>query len=580
MHLTTLSLAALLGSVTASPVDSRATASSADGQDNPVVKLPYGSYQSTYDKGSDAYIFKNVRFAAPPVGKLRFAKPAPPEKAEGIQNLKTSGIACPSIFPSKLLKGVLGAIPSAKGNLITPLAENMMADQEDCLFLDVIVPAKAFKEGAPKLPVLNWLYGGAYILGSKEFLFDGRPLVAASEGNLVYVSANYRLGALGWLAGTTLEKDSSGTPNAGLYDQRAVLEWIRDYIPLFGGNPQDVSVIGESAGAGSIMHQLTAFGGKQDPLFRKAIIQSAAFGTYTWDRTGHNTDVFKQLEAAADCSGKGLECLRSKDFATIHKAQSKVVDDAPGGTFGFGPSPDGAWVRQLPQLELLTGNYWKNMTAIISSHTTTEAEMFVTRGEAKESDFVALMTREYGKSDAIEKAVYQLMPLSKYKNQRDRIVQYVQLSTFACNSRYTAQAYKDITYNVQYTGNHGSDMAADFYSPTSITKSFLGTASDSKYQKYIISLVRAGDPNKFKDPQAPGWPKSTIGPKVANTMSVGSTLALIDDSLTAAADCDLWPNVYSAATNTGGFAPPGGVFESNIGEKIPSAKASVHYSTS
>jgi carboxylesterase type B len=102
-------------------------------------------------------------------------------------------------------------------------------EQEDCLFLDVVVPGKAFR-GEAKLPVLNWIYGGAYILGSKDGMYDGAPLVKTSKNNIIYVAGNYRLGSLGFLAGSSLEKEDSVDINAGLYDQRAVMEWIQKHI--------------------------------------------------------------------------------------------------------------------------------------------------------------------------------------------------------------------------------------------------------------------------------------------------------------------------------------------------------------
>ena len=110
--------------------------------------------------------------------------------------------------------------------------------------------------------------GGAYLFGSKDSLpdifYDGGGVVDESGGNIIYVAGNYRLGAYGWLAGTTVEQQ--GTPNAGLHDQQAVFQWVQDYADLFGGDKSQVSAWGESAGAGSIMHLLVANGGTQDPV--------------------------------------------------------------------------------------------------------------------------------------------------------------------------------------------------------------------------------------------------------------------------------------------------------------------------
>jgi carboxylesterase type B len=112
-------------------------------------------------------------------------------------------------------------------------------------------------------------------MGAKEFLSEGAGLIRTSQGSIIHVAGNYRLGAYGFLNGVTAEKE--GLPNTGFYDQRAVFEWVQKYIKLVGGNPDDVSAWGESAGGSSIMHHLAAENGKLDPLFRKFIAQSPAY---------------------------------------------------------------------------------------------------------------------------------------------------------------------------------------------------------------------------------------------------------------------------------------------------------------
>ena len=149
-----------------------------------------------------------------------------------------------------------------------------------------------------------------------------------------------------------MERD--GLPNAGFYDQRAVLQWIQDYIQLVGGDKTQVSAWGESAGAGSIMHHLTAFGGTQDPLFSKAVLQSPAF-EIAWDREGLVEDVFQNFTSLAGCAGQGVACLRAADAATLQDANTKLNVEGPESTFAVGPTADGSWVRQLATLEYQTG---------------------------------------------------------------------------------------------------------------------------------------------------------------------------------------------------------------------------------
>ena len=187
----------------------------------------------------------------------------------------------------------------------------MILNFVDCLFLDIYVPAQAIQNPSIRLPVISWFFGGEFIRGGKDLftpllpIYDGRGPIEASGGNIIFLTSNYRvswnplilfslsifyllrmriqLGAFGFLAGTTMEKE--GLPNAGLYDQRAVLQWIQHYIYLIGGDKRQVSAWGPSAGATSILHHLTAFGGTQDPLFSKAILKSPAYWP-SFDRRG------------------------------------------------------------------------------------------------------------------------------------------------------------------------------------------------------------------------------------------------------------------------------------------------------
>lgn len=149
-----------------------------------------------------------------------------------------------------------------------------------------------------------------------------------------------------------MEKD--GLPNAGLYDQRAALQWIQDYIDLVGGDKTNVSAWGLSAGASSILHHLVSFGGKQDPLFSKAVIQSPAFAIKL-DRKGDLEHNFQNFAALAGCAGQGVSCLRAASPATLQAANTQFNVAVPEGTFAVGPSADGNLIRQSPVLEFASG---------------------------------------------------------------------------------------------------------------------------------------------------------------------------------------------------------------------------------
>lgn len=176
------------------------------------------------------------------------------------------------------------------GNLLSPA----LNQSEDCLFLDIYVPgsilAGAQKDHTANTPVVVWLFGGAFVFGSKDLvlggagndpLYNGTGLLMADNGNIIFVAGNYRLGAFGWLAGTTME--AQGLPNAGLSDQRLIFRFVQDFIYLVGGDKNQVNAWGESAGAGSILHHLISHdplsttGALLKPNFTRAAIQSPAY---------------------------------------------------------------------------------------------------------------------------------------------------------------------------------------------------------------------------------------------------------------------------------------------------------------
>jgi carboxylesterase type B len=139
-----------------------------------------------------------------------------------------------------------------------------------------------------------------------------------------------------------------------LWDQRAVLEWIQKYIHLVGGDKGQVTTMGISAGAGSIVHHMVLEGGKLDPLFHRAIIQSPGYMNLQ-DRNGGMEQNFKSFEEFAGCKDKGLECLRAADGPTLKAAAEKANGLAPQGSFSFGPSPDGKLIVNTPGIEFTAG---------------------------------------------------------------------------------------------------------------------------------------------------------------------------------------------------------------------------------
>jgi len=195
--------------------------------------------------------FKGIPFAAPPVGDLRWREPQAPARWSGTRRAGDFGKAC---IQKPGLSAENGGDPGPLG--------------EDCLTLNVWTPTL---KASAKLPVIVWIHGGAYIFGAGSVpIYDGARM--AKKG-AAFVSLNYRLGSLGFFAHPALDKAQAGGPyNFGLLDQIAALKWVQRNIAKFGGDPGNVTIMGQSAGAKSVLAHFSS--PLSRGLFHKAIAQS------------------------------------------------------------------------------------------------------------------------------------------------------------------------------------------------------------------------------------------------------------------------------------------------------------------
>lgn len=219
-----------------------------------VATTEYGNIRgvlSYSDAGPPVRVWKGVPFASPPVGDLRFASPQPPRPWK------------PSTLDCTAQKSLCPQLQSVGGIVI---------GSEDCLYLDIYSPPTA--NSTSKLPVMVWIYGGGYIFGdNREFgLYDATNIVNAH--NYVHVAMNYRLSALGFLAlpGLQAENPDHSTGNMALQDQQAALQFVKRNIANFGGDPDQVTIFGESAGGFSVCWHLVSLTSRG--LFRAAIMES------------------------------------------------------------------------------------------------------------------------------------------------------------------------------------------------------------------------------------------------------------------------------------------------------------------
>lgn len=229
------------------------------------------------DASSNVESFNGIPFAKPPVGPLRLKPPQPLDPNTDLGTLRsTTPRACPQFFFSvdegNFPAGVLGTI------LNTPLFQAATNAGEDCLNINVQRPAGTTKDS--KLPVLFWIFGGGFELGSTQ-MYDGSSLIKESVAQgkpIIFVAVNYRVGGFGFMGGKEILAD--GSSNLGLLDQRLGLEWVADNIAAFGGDPDKVTIWGESAGSISVLDQMALYDGdntyKGKQLFRAGIMNSGS----------------------------------------------------------------------------------------------------------------------------------------------------------------------------------------------------------------------------------------------------------------------------------------------------------------
>ena len=269
-------------------------------KENNVLTITGGKIQGIETETPGVTIFKGIPYATPPVGDLRWKEPQPVIPWDGIKICDTFGAAA----PQKLTEP--GSFYDKEFYTQSPHIKN-----EDCLYLNVWTPA-AGKTNA-KLPVAMWIHGGAYRNGfGHENEFDGD---AWAKNDVILVTINYRLGVLGFMAHPelTAESPNQSSGNYGILDQVAALKWIKNNIEQFGGDPNQITVFGQSAGAGSVQALVAS------PL-TKGLIQGAI------SQSGGGLGS-RRTYTLADAEQTGLGLMRFYDCNSIEEMRNVPADE-------------------------------------------------------------------------------------------------------------------------------------------------------------------------------------------------------------------------------------------------------------
>jgi para-nitrobenzyl esterase len=433
--------------------------------DGPIVKLEKGRVQGFVADG--VAIFRGLPFAAPPVGDLRWQAPKPAAK-------------WPDVRP---------------GNVFSATC----AQAEDCLYLNVYEPADA-RKGA-KLPVMVWIHGGAFIFGSGS-AYDGSQF--AKQG-LIVVTVNYRLGRAGWFAhpALTAENPKGLLGNYGLMDQIAALEWVKDNIKDFGGDPRNVTIFGESAGAISINYLMLA--PQARGLFVKALSESG-FGRLAArpiSAVAEGGAAFAEKAGVHGTDAPAAKALRALSWADLTANMPSIGDPnqilpmADGRMITGSAAAGFAKAAEARVPYLLGGN---SDEASLTRRGLNAAERLASIHENRESFLAAYDPDNSGDADRIMARYITDTSISEPDRDLARLHAQHGNATYLYHFSYTPGAQRATMFGLP----HGGEIAYVFNKPRATPFDDEGKAVASAANRYWAQFAKTGDPDSAGGPI---WPK-------------------------------------------------------------------------
>ncbi|KAJ6492420.1 alpha beta-hydrolase [Mycena vitilis] len=467
----------------------------ANAQASPIVDLGYAQYQGAVNPANNITHFFGIRYAAAPLGDLRFRAPQPPANVTGVQQATAQ--------PNECFQAPTGQSPT------NPLETRAIVATEDCLFLNVYYPSNAAGTPPKDLPTLVWIHGGGYLAGAANS-FDGEDIVRQSKRGVVVVIIQYRLGVFGFLPGSAVK--ANGSLNAGLLDQDFALRWVNQHISTFGGAANKVTIWGESAGAGSVLQHVVANGGRTEPqLFRGAITSSTFLPSQYQFNDRVPELLFSEVLTQTNCTtaADSMACLRAADATVLETANNNINIGGFFGTFLVIPVVDGDFITQRPTLSLIEGKV--NGEALLSVTNTFEGTSFVNQNVVVNATQYSLdLFPEFGTAQA--NTVGAL-----YANTGNELFQVNAVqgeSIFICPTYYILNAFRGRAFKGEFAippGLHGNDVV--YYFPGTSTPPFNNTAFINAFAQSFTSFITNLDPNIKVDPTTitPHWNLFEIG---------------------------------------------------------------------
>lgn len=343
---------------------------------SPLVQTALGTLEGDYADGTrDTLVFRGVRYAEPPIGNARWQPPAPVSPWEGVVAASEFGPACwQQLTPETSI-----------------YTRGTLDRHEDCLFLNIWTTGT---ETANELPVMVWFHGGGHTGGwGSAKIFDGTAL--ARKG-VVLVTINYRLGPLGFFAHPALTSESphGSSGNYGLLDKIAALEWVRDNIAAFGGNPNNVTIFGQSAGSWSVCYLMAS--PLANGLFHKAIGHSG--GCFGEDRQPLTTEDKSGATDSAHSTGLAVAAkfgIEGTGPTTAAALRDVTVAALLEQTRGMGVVIDG-WVLPRHPRQIFADGEHNHVPVVVGAMADEGSSLYSSRVETTKDTLISDLRREYG----------------------------------------------------------------------------------------------------------------------------------------------------------------------------------------
>lgn len=513
----------------AAPVANAGT-TNVDHGGGPVVRVDTGLLLGARSDGVDSFL--GIPYAQPPVGALRWRPPQPATSWSGVRAATSYGNRCP-------------ALASTNGPESTA---------EDCLFLNVQRPAWA--RAGQRLPVYFWIHGGGLVNGSSN-QHDGTQLV--NTGNIIVVTINYRLGALGFLAHPALTAEAGQSGDYGFLDQQAALRWVHSNISAFGGDPARVTIGGESAGGWSVCSHLAAPGSRG--LFAGAIMESGSC-VFTTTLAGAQTEG-TTIATALGCTdtATAAACLRGKSVIDILKATAGDGFQMVHGVPALPTDPDVA-VRNgtIARVPVLVGaNRDEGRTFALGFVGMTQAQYvsWVQSTFASNADAVLARYPWPAQSDSFTAAYLAGAILTDsgqvggiggcVNNTLARQLAHVTPTFVYEFDHRTGPGLSPTPAGYVWGAGHAAELAymwPSFDNGTPIAPTFDAAERQlaRDMSRYWTSFVTTGQPSALLSAQ---WPSFNNSSHVLSLRAGGRSVAIPDTAITSEHQCGFWDSVNS-----------------------------------